>query len=80
MHVPVYMCLFKFLSETTGPMKPKFMLVGSLILNVAVKKFSVMLGRSHRFLGITSTFWGENLPCSRTPKFMWNHNRIGDES
>ena len=25
-----------------------------------------MLGRSHRFLGITSTFWGVNVPCSRT--------------
>ena len=25
-----------------------------------------MLGRSHRFLGITSTFWGVNKPCSRT--------------
>ena len=27
-----------------------------LILNVPVNNFSVMLGRSHRFLGITSTF------------------------
>ena len=27
-----------------------------LILNVSVNNFSVMLGRSHRFLGITSTF------------------------
>ena len=26
MYVPVYMCVFKFLSETTGPMKPKCML------------------------------------------------------
>ena len=25
-----------------------------------------MLGRSHRFLGITSTFWGVNVPCART--------------
>ena len=25
-----------------------------------------MLGRSHRFLDITSTFWGVNVPCSRT--------------
>ena len=25
-----------------------------------------MLGRSHRFLGITSTFWVVNGPCSRT--------------
>ena len=30
-------------------------LVGWLILNVPVNNFSVMLGRSHRFLGITST-------------------------
>ena len=27
-----------------------------LILNVPVNNFSVMLGRSHHFLGITSTF------------------------
>ena len=27
-----------------------------LILNVPVNNFSVMLGRSHQFLGITSTF------------------------
>ena len=25
-----------------------------------------MSGRSHRFLGVTSTFWGVNMPCSRT--------------
>ena len=31
-------------------------LVGCLILNVPVNNFSFMLGRSHRFLGITSTF------------------------
>ena len=29
-----------------------------LMLNVPVKNFSVMLGLSHSFLGITSTFWG----------------------
>ena len=29
-----------------------------LMLNVQVNKFSVMSGRSHRFLGITSTFRG----------------------
>ena len=31
-----------------------------LTLNVPVNNFSVMFGRSHRFLGITSTFffWG----------------------
>ena len=32
-----------------------------LILNVPVNIFSVMSGRSHRFLGITSTFWGVNV-------------------
>ena len=30
-----------------------------LMLNVSVNNFSVMLGRSHRFLGITSTFGGK---------------------
>ena len=25
MYVPVYMCVFEFFPETTGPMKPKFM-------------------------------------------------------
>ena len=29
-----------------------------LMLNVPVNNFSVMLGLSHSFLGITSTFWG----------------------
>ena len=29
-----------------------------LRLYVPVNNFSVMSGRSHRFLGITSTFWG----------------------
>ena len=33
-----------------------------LILNVPVNNFSVMSGRSHRFLGITSTFRGVNVP------------------
>ena len=40
-----------------------------LMLNVPVNYFSVMLGRSHRFLGITSTIWGGggvNLSCKRT--------------
>ena len=41
-------------------------LVGWLILNAPVNIFSVMLGRSHRFLGITSTFGGVTVPCSRT--------------
>ena len=46
-----------------------------LMLNVPVSNFSVMLGRSHRFLGIISTFFfffffggggGVNMSCSRT--------------
>ena len=37
-----------------------------LMLNVPVNNFSVMLGRSHSFLDITSTFWGVNMSCSRT--------------
>ena len=37
-----------------------------LMLNVLVNNFSVMLGRSHRFLGITSTFLGVSMSCSRT--------------
>ena len=37
-----------------------------MILNVPVNNFSVMLGRSHCFLGITSNFGGVNMPCSRT--------------
>ena len=28
-----------------------------------------MLGRSHRFLGITSTFLDVNVPCSRKTRF-----------
>ena len=30
-----------------------------LMLNVSVNNFSVLLGLSHSFLGITSTFWGK---------------------
>ena len=36
-----------------------------LKLYVPVNKFSVMSGRSHSFLGITSTFWEVNVSCSR---------------
>ena len=32
---------------------------------VPVNNFSVMLGRSHSFLGITSTVLGVNVSCSR---------------
>ena len=36
-----------------------------LRLYVPVNNFSVMSERSHRFLGITSTFWEVNVSCSR---------------
>ena len=32
-----------------------------LMLNVPVNNFAVMSGRNHRFMGITSTFWGVNV-------------------
>ena len=35
------------------------------MLNVPVNNFSVMFGRNHRFLGITSTL-GVNMSCSKT--------------
>ena len=40
---------------------PKFLVWFGLMLNVPVNNFSVMLGRSHRFLGITITFLGKNV-------------------
>ena len=43
--------------NSTSSYKEDFFGFG-LMLNVPVNNFSVMLGRSHRFLGITSTFWG----------------------
>ena len=45
-----------YLSFRTNTMFVACWLV-DLILNVPVNNFSLMLGRSHRFLGITSTFW-----------------------
>ena len=36
----------------------KAFFVFGLMLNVTVNNFSVMCGRSHRFLSIASTFWG----------------------
>ena len=55
------------------------------------RNFSVMLGQSHRFLGITSTFFffwgggGVKYVCSRTPQAarvgheqtMWSTNFVG---
>ena len=42
-----------------------FFVLFLLWFNVPVNNFSVMLRRSHLFLGITSTFWGVNVSCSR---------------
>ena len=42
-----------------------FVFLFGLRLYVPVNNFSVMSGRSHRFLGITSTFWEVNVSCSR---------------
>ena len=42
-----------------------FVCLFGLRLYVPVNNFSVMSGRSHRFLGITSTFWEVNVSCSR---------------
>ena len=36
------------------------------LCNVPVYNFTVMSGRSNRFLGIISTFWEVNVSCSRT--------------
>ena len=36
------------------------------LFNVPVKIFTVMSGRSNRFLGIISTFWRVNVSCSKT--------------
>ena len=41
-----------------------FVCLFGLRLYVPVNNFSVMSGRSHRFLGITSTFWEVNVSCS----------------
>ena len=45
----------------------EFFFLFGLRLYIPVNNFSVMLGRSHRFLGIsiTSTFWDVNVSCSR---------------
>ena len=53
-----------------------------LMLNAPVNNFSDMLGQSHRFIGITSTFFfggGVNLSCSRTQHGdpSGAHSRVG---
>ena len=45
--------------------KADFVCLFGLRVYVPVNNFSVMSGRSHRFLGISSTFWEVNVSCSR---------------
>ena len=54
-----------------------------LMLNVPVNNFSVMLGRSHRFLGITSTFGGKYVllkDTTRRPEWGSNPRSLNPES
>ena len=60
------------INQTEETMKTDIVFLVCLKLNVPVNNFSVMLGRSPRFLGITSTFFfgggggGVDMSCSRT--------------
>ena len=49
-----------------------------LRLYIPVNNFSVMSGRSHRFLGIASTFWEVNVSCSRIQHGDLNEDRTPD--
>ena len=51
-----------------------------LRFNVPVNIFSVMSGQSHRFQGITSTFWEVNVSCSRTQHGDLSEDRTPDLS
>ena len=55
--------IMKQTEETMKQILFFFCLFG-LRLYVPVNNFSVMSGRGHRFLGITSTFWEVNVSCS----------------
>ena len=56
---PFITLLYMFLQNNVGWLV-------DLILNVPVNIFSVMLGQSHRFLGITSTFLGSQNNVDRS--------------
>ena len=49
----------------TGINSMKILCLFGLRLYIPVNNFSVMLGWSHRFEGITSTYWEVNVSCSR---------------
>ena len=51
----VYRAHTAIMEQTEETMKTDILFLVCLKLNVPVNNFSVMLGRSHRFLGITST-------------------------
>ena len=54
-----------------------------LMLNILFNNFSVMLGQSHRFLGITSTFGGKYVLLKDTtqrPEWGLNHQPLDPES
>ena len=61
--VPIY-CKVNNNFSSNGQSGIRTCLFG-LRLYVPVNNFSVMSGRNHRFLGITSTFWKVNVSCSR---------------
>ena len=61
------MLVYNVCIQTTSSLRcfvKKFVCLFMLMLNVPVNNFSVMSGRSHRFLGITSTFRAVNASCS----------------
>ena len=57
-----------------------FVCLFGLRLYVTVNNFSVMSGRSHRFLGITTTFWEVNVFCSRIQHGDLSEDRTPDLS
>ena len=54
--------------------------LSGLRLYAPVNIFSVMSGRSHRFLGISSTFWKVNVSCSRIQHGDLSEDRTPDLS
>ena len=53
-----FICIISTMYANTSPSTFCIALPFVLRLNVPVNNFSIMSGRSHRFLGITSTFGG----------------------
>ena len=51
---------------------------GGLRFYIPVNNFSVMSGQSHRFLGITSTFWEVKVSCSRIQHGDLSEDRTPD--